>query len=139
MSDKGKFADNTTQPPSPAQLLCDAKNKIKLSTFTKDDEMFRGLNLDRFFPSAPFLADQFYNSCAVVSSGGSLHKSGLGAFIDTHELVLRFNNAPTEGHEEDVGRKTSIRIVNSQVVAKPQFKFLEDKFYSKGGQTTIMA
>ena len=28
---------------------------------------------------------------------------------------------------KDVGRKTSIRVVNSQVVAKPQFKFLESK------------
>ena len=89
--------------------------------------------VDRFFPSSPLLANQRYNTCAVVSSGGSLHKSGLGEFIDSHDLVLRFNNAPTEGHEVDVGKKTSIRIVNSQVVAKPQFKFLEDKFYSKGG------
>ena len=67
----------------------------------------------------------------MVSSAGTLQKSGLGPFIDSHDLVLRFNNAPTEKYEADVGRKTSIRIVNSQVVAKPQFKFLEDKFYSK--------
>ena len=45
--------------------------------------------------------------------------------------MLRFNNAPTDNHAKDVGKKTSIRIVNSQVVAKPQFKFLESKFYSK--------
>ena len=30
-------------------------------------------------------------------------------------LVTRFNNAPTGGHSRDVGNKTSIRIVNSQV------------------------
>ena len=134
----GKFADNTTLPPSPAQLLCDAKSKINLSTFTKDNEMFKSLNLDRFFPEKPLFENQFYNSCAVVSSGGSLHKSGLGAFIDSHDIVLRFNNAPTENHENDVGKKTSIRIVNSQVVAKPQFKFLEDKFYSKESHSMII-
>lgn len=28
---------------------------------------------------------------------------------------MRFNHAPTEGYETDVGSRTSIRIVNSQV------------------------
>lgn len=28
---------------------------------------------------------------------------------------MRFNNAPTRGHEADVGSKTTIRVVNSQV------------------------
>ena len=40
-------------------------------------------------------------------------------------IYSRFNNAPTKGYERDVGSKTSLRIVNSQVVGKPQFKFLE--------------
>ena len=128
---KGRLADNNTQHPSQLEMLCDAKNKIKLNTFTKENEMFRKLNLDRFFPKASLLDSLHFNSCAVVSSAGTLQKSGLGSFIDSHDLVLRFNNAPTENHEADVGKKTSIRIVNSQVVAKPQFKFLEDKFYSK--------
>lgn len=34
---------------------------------------------------------------------------------DAHDAVLRFNAAPTEGYERDVGNKTSIRIINSQV------------------------
>ena len=130
---KGRLADNGTQPPGQLELLCDARNKIKLATFTKENEIFKKLNLDRFFPKTSLLDSRSFNSCAVVSSAGTLQKSGLGAFIDSHDLVLRFNNAPTEKYEADVGKKTSIRIVNSQVVAKPQFKFLEDKFYSKVG------
>lgn len=35
-------------------------------------------------------------------------------FSDSHDIVMRFNHAPTEGFESDVGSKTSIRIVNSQ-------------------------
>ncbi len=45
-------------------------------------------------------------------------------------MLNRFNNAPTDEFSKDVGRKTTIRIVNSQVVAKPHFKFLESKIFS---------
>ena len=37
---------------------------------------------------------------------------------------MRFNHAPTEGYEADVGSKTTIRVVNSQVVTKPEYQLL---------------
>lgn len=37
-----------------------------------------------------------------------------GKEIDKHDVVMRFNNAPTEHNEHIVGSKTSIRVTNSR-------------------------
>ena len=130
VSYRGSFGE-TFGSKSALEMLCDAKNKILISTLKRENKMFQKLKLDRFFPRKSFLEGRHFNTCAVVSSAGSLKGSGLGTFIDSHDIVLRFNNAPTDNFAKDVGKKTTIRIVNSQVVAKPQFQFLESKLYSK--------
>lgn len=131
VSYKGSLGRFLQTKLSPQQILCDAKEKMKIETFTRGNELFQKLQLDRFFPENELLKNRNFNTCAVVTSAGSLKNSNLGSFIDTHDIVLRFNNAPTDKYAKDVGTKTSLRIVNSQVVAKPQFKFLESPVYSK--------
>lgn len=59
------------------------------------------------------------NFQCIVSAPGSacypLSLTGVSHPSDAHDAVLRFNAAPTEGYERDVGNKTTIRIINSQV------------------------
>ncbi|XP_017404535.1 alpha-N-acetyl-neuraminyl-2,3-beta-galactosyl-1,3-N-acetyl-galactosaminide alpha-2,6-sialyltransferase isoform X2 [Cebus imitator] len=52
------------------------------------------------------------HSCAVVSSSGQMLGSGLGAEIDGAECVFRMNQAPTVGFEEDVGQRSTLRVIS---------------------------
>lgn len=49
---------------------------------------------------------------------------------DSHDAVVRFNHAPTTGFVNDVGSRTTLRIVNSQVVTKPEYDFWGSPLYS---------
>jgi len=53
-----------------------------------------------------------YRTCAVVGSGGHILNTSLGTHIDQHDVVIRFNEAPTKGFETDVGTRTTHRIVH---------------------------
>ncbi|XP_040191176.1 lactosylceramide alpha-2,3-sialyltransferase isoform X1 [Rana temporaria] len=48
--------------------------------------------------------------CIVIGSGGILHGLELGHKIDQFDVVIRLNNAPVHGYEQDVGNKTTIRM-----------------------------
>lgn len=61
-----------------------------------------------FLPDVDYsLKQRPYRRCAVVGNSGALLGSRLGAEIDAHELVLRFNYPPLDGgYERDVGNRT---------------------------------
>ncbi|XP_059615545.1 beta-galactoside alpha-2,6-sialyltransferase 2 [Phlebotomus argentipes] len=102
-----------------------------LKTLRRKDfmKMSERLTLFDLVPKRKLFDKQNIKSCAVVSSAGSLANSKLGRFIDLHDLVMRFNHAPTEGFEVDVGTKTTIRLINSQVVSKAEFQFLTSPIF----------
>lgn len=54
-----------------------------------------------------------WRSCAVVGSSGVLLHARLGDEIDAHDAVLRLNAAPTAQYARHVGRRTTVRLVNS--------------------------
>jgi len=52
------------------------------------------------------------DSVALVGNSGILCDSNHGGGIDDHDYIVRFNAAPVEGYEEDVGSKTTHRFLN---------------------------
>eukprot|EP00873_Tetraselmis_striata_P022589 jgi/Tetstr1/442853/TSEL_003230.t1 len=59
-----------------------------------------------------------YESCAVIGNSGNMQGTRYGAVIDTHQIVIRLNQAPTEGYEPVVGSKASYRLINKEWVKK---------------------
>lgn len=102
---------------------------MKVKTLKKKTLPFSNHRLGELFPKQKLLHKRRAKTCVIVSSAGSMSGSGLGEFIDSHEIVMRFNHAPTFGYEADVGNKTTIRIVNSQVVSKAEFNFLNSSLF----------
>ncbi|CAB4067137.1 unnamed protein product [Lepeophtheirus salmonis] len=62
-------------------------------------------------PKQRFVMEQKEMICDALKIIGSK----LGTFIDAHDLVVRLNHAPTQGFEVDVGSKTDLRIVNTDL------------------------
>ncbi|CDQ74433.1 unnamed protein product [Oncorhynchus mykiss] len=121
------------------EVLCELKEQARLRTLDGTEQPFSGLAWDRLVPPRPL--EQLwgqgskFKSCAVVTSAGAILNSSLGREIDSHEAVLRFNAAPTEGYENDVGNKTTIRIINSQILARPRHRFTTSSLYK--GMTLV--
>ncbi|MCD7470494.1 hypothetical protein HAX54_010413 [Datura stramonium] len=61
-------------------------------------------------------SEKRYKSCAVVGNSGILLNSAYGELIDSHEAVIRLNNARTGGFEHRVGSKTTLSFVNSNIL-----------------------
>ena len=70
-------------------------------------------DMEKILPEADVFAKRVYRSCAIVGSSGVLTKYRLGAEIDAHSAVFRFNRAPTAGYEAVAGKRTSFRLLNT--------------------------
>mmetsp|Transcript_11661 Transcript_11661/g.26371 ORF Transcript_11661/g.26371 Transcript_11661/m.26371 type:complete len:289 (+) Transcript_11661:95-961(+) len=58
----------------------------------------------------PAVMKEGTQSCAVVSSSGAMLEHTHGQDINGHDIVIRFNGAPTSGFEPHVGGKTDVRF-----------------------------
>ncbi|XP_015228190.1 PREDICTED: CMP-N-acetylneuraminate-beta-galactosamide-alpha-2,3-sialyltransferase 4 [Cyprinodon variegatus] len=49
-------------------------------------------------------------TCVVIGNGFVIKNRSLGSIINNFDVVIRLNDAPVRGYEEDVGNKTTMRF-----------------------------
>mmetsp|Transcript_46729 Transcript_46729/g.118280 ORF Transcript_46729/g.118280 Transcript_46729/m.118280 type:complete len:570 (-) Transcript_46729:491-2200(-) len=70
--------------------------------------------LTAMLPPSDVVTGAQYRSCALVGSSGILLRRRAGKEIDAHDMVLRFNSAPTAAYSEHVGGRTTYRVCNGE-------------------------
>lgn len=85
------------------------------------------------YPSClPAVLLAFDSTCAVVGGSDGLLNSRCGSFINSHDLVFRFNTQPTRGFEEDVGSRTDVRWVYPEsYFSEPSDAFIMFTFFKE--------
>lgn len=66
-------------------------------------------------------------SLIFVGNAPSLTGEGLGEWIDSHDIIVRFNECPIAGYEKDVGRRTSILVSNPYPEGRGPISVLSEK------------
>ncbi|KAM0856543.1 hypothetical protein ACQ4PT_049053 [Festuca glaucescens] len=103
--------------PSDGSLL--ASFRVSLRSFLVDHHRRRhggSGNVASVMSELAGLLNRRFPTCAVVGNSGALLGSGRGPQIDAHELVIRLNNARVAGFAADVGARTSLSFVNSNIL-----------------------
>uniref|UniRef100_A0A061S482 beta-galactoside alpha-(2,6)-sialyltransferase n=1 Tax=Tetraselmis sp. GSL018 TaxID=582737 RepID=A0A061S482_9CHLO len=92
------------------------------TSWTAEERTITRAAVERLLPLNDTLTGYDYKRPSIRASRGNrwarcadnvgLLRTQLGAVIDRHDAVLRFNLAPTAGLEDRVGAKTTVRLIN---------------------------
>mmetsp|Transcript_30675 Transcript_30675/g.57767 ORF Transcript_30675/g.57767 Transcript_30675/m.57767 type:complete len:418 (+) Transcript_30675:254-1507(+) len=82
-----------------------------------------------------------FQSCAMVGNAGGLRWSSFGQAIDSHDVVLRLNQAPTNRqYRKFVGSKTTFRMMNrNSVSVYSTGAYMERAFPLENGVTLVVS
>ena len=121
-------------------------NYKKLLQHYADEDEDLNIKNYRSFPDAnlAFLRKYEFDTCAVVGNSGGLLNATFGRAIDSHSLVLRFNQAPQGDPENQlskyVGTKTTLRLINTRWTNKyGTIHFLEQGLPLEPGVTLLVS
>lgn len=70
-------------------------------------------------------------TCAYVVASGHMTKSANGPEIDANDCVFRSNDSPTTDYEDDVGEKTTMRVVDFVSLSSIRNIILSKKTFDK--------
>eukprot|EP00873_Tetraselmis_striata_P005607 jgi/Tetstr1/425871/TSEL_016246.t1 len=71
-------------------------------------------NINLLYPNSSDIVRRYsWQSCAIVGNSGGLRLSKFGEAINSHNVVLRTNQAPCDGYRPYVGGKTTFRMLNN--------------------------
>ena len=56
-----------------------------------------------------------YKRCALVGNSGAMKEKKYGKYIDSHDFVARVNALPTRRFEDNLGNKTSLRVMSFKI------------------------
>ena len=73
-----------------------------------------------------------FGTCALVGNSGIMRAARFGKAIDSHEMVFRVNQGPTEKYEAHVGSRTTIRLLNKKWVVMYATKYEGRKVFLPG-------
>ncbi|KAM3836326.1 type 2 lactosamine alpha-2,3-sialyltransferase isoform 2-T2 [Vipera latastei] len=87
-------------------------NKFELPYGVKNAEIYFQQALSKLESCDLFPEDNSSSckKCIVVGNGGILRNKNLGQKIDAYDVIIRMNNGPVIGYEDDVGRRTTFRL-----------------------------
>ncbi|XP_061570270.1 CMP-N-acetylneuraminate-beta-galactosamide-alpha-2,3-sialyltransferase 1-like [Cololabis saira] len=122
LRDDAWFSQRFNQSVQP--LMTRENSVLTEDTFT----WWQWLQAERHPASYPLVVDQLFQlipdqdryqdagpdrcrTCSVVGNSGNLKGSGYGALIDSRDLVIRMNKAPTRGFQDDVGTRTTHHVM----------------------------
>lgn len=119
--------------PTGHELLCMLRERASVETLQSHHGPLDTVEWAKYLPVKNLSEELGHlKNCAVVSSAGSIQRSSLGKEIDAHDAVLRFNSATVLRYADDVGTKTTLRLINSQVMASESHRFLDNPLYTAG-------
>ena len=106
------FVDSSNCHFLTAQLFEDRDGKFEFNSTTRH-EVYR-FPMDKMAALPETCPDYHFETCAFVGNSGTLKLSKYGDEIDGHDMVYRFNQAPTAGYEAQVGSETTFESLNAK-------------------------
>lgn len=98
------------------KLFLEREGKFEYSSTSREETPDRTYHfpMDKLSALPEDCPDYRFETCAFVGNSGTMKYSNYGSEIDGHDMVYRFNQAPTHRYEAQVGSETTFESLNAK-------------------------